>query len=66
MLIVLPLQCYMYELLDDDRSGQTIRSPSAACPFAIVSFSYTDTKATLVTAQYKRYSINTDTYDLSD
>ncbi|XP_058501474.1 protein TASOR-like [Solea solea] len=39
-------QYYMYELLDDG-SCETAKSPSAACPFAIVSFSYTDTKATL-------------------
>nr|XP_046251192.1 uncharacterized protein tasor2 isoform X2 [Scatophagus argus] len=45
-------QYYMYELLDDG-SNETDRSPSAACPFAIVSFSYTDTKATLVAPQEK-------------
>ncbi|KAG7523401.1 hypothetical protein JOB18_045886 [Solea senegalensis] len=39
-------QYYMYELLDDC-SCETAKSPSAACPFAIVSFSYTDTKTTL-------------------
>ncbi|KAM9352328.1 protein TASOR-like [Symphorus nematophorus] len=38
-------QYYMYELVDDG-SNETAQSPSAACPFAIVSFSYTDTKAT--------------------
>ncbi|XP_071350802.1 protein TASOR 2 isoform X2 [Trachinotus anak] len=43
-------QYYMYELLGD-RSNETSQSPSAACPFAIVSFSYTDTKATLVAPQ---------------
>uniref|UniRef100_A0A3Q1J401 Uncharacterized protein n=1 Tax=Anabas testudineus TaxID=64144 RepID=A0A3Q1J401_ANATE len=36
-------QYYMYELLDDG-SNETSLSPSAACPFAIVSFSYSDTK----------------------
>ncbi|XP_029290247.1 uncharacterized protein tasor2 isoform X2 [Cottoperca gobio] len=45
-------QYYMYELLNDD-SNVTTQSPSAACPFAIVSFSYTDTKATLVAPQEK-------------
>ncbi|XP_047189399.1 uncharacterized protein tasor2 isoform X2 [Scophthalmus maximus] len=43
-------QYYMYELLDGG-STETDQSPSAACPFAIVSFSYTDTKATLVQPQ---------------
>ncbi|XP_018540040.1 uncharacterized protein tasor2 isoform X2 [Lates calcarifer] len=43
-------QYYMYELLDDG-SSETAQSPSAACPFAIVSFSYTDSKATLVAPQ---------------
>ncbi|XP_070686581.1 protein TASOR 2 [Pempheris klunzingeri] len=38
---------YMYELLDDG-SNETTQVVSAACPFAIVSFSYTDTKAALV------------------
>uniref|UniRef100_A0A3B5A5S4 Uncharacterized LOC103371967 n=1 Tax=Stegastes partitus TaxID=144197 RepID=A0A3B5A5S4_9TELE len=47
-------QYYMYELLDDG-SNRTAQSPSAACPFAIVSFSYTDTKATPVAPQEKRY-----------
>uniref|UniRef100_A0A3P8RYM0 Uncharacterized protein n=1 Tax=Amphiprion percula TaxID=161767 RepID=A0A3P8RYM0_AMPPE len=47
-------QYYMYELLDDG-SNKTAQCPSAACPFAIVSFSYTDTKATPVTAEEKRY-----------
>ncbi|KAF1386917.1 hypothetical protein PFLUV_G00099830 [Perca fluviatilis] len=45
-------QYYMYELLDDG-SNVTTQSPSAACPFAIVSFSYTDTKATIVASQEK-------------
>uniref|UniRef100_A0A3P8RZU5 Uncharacterized protein n=2 Tax=Amphiprion percula TaxID=161767 RepID=A0A3P8RZU5_AMPPE len=45
-------QYYMYELLDDG-SNKTAQCPSAACPFAIVSFSYTDTKATPVTAEEK-------------
>ncbi|XP_070829311.1 protein TASOR 2 [Chaetodon trifascialis] len=36
-------QYYMYELLDDG-SNETAQSPSAACPFAIVSFTYKDTK----------------------
>uniref|UniRef100_A0A3P9BHF1 Uncharacterized LOC101480454 n=1 Tax=Maylandia zebra TaxID=106582 RepID=A0A3P9BHF1_9CICH len=40
-------QCYMYELLDGG-SNATAQSPSAACPFAIVLFSYTDTKATIL------------------
>ncbi|XP_034391151.1 uncharacterized protein tasor2 isoform X2 [Cyclopterus lumpus] len=45
-------QYYMYELLDDGRNVTT-QSPSAACPIAIVSFSYTDTKATLEASQEK-------------
>ncbi|XP_045894077.1 uncharacterized protein tasor2 isoform X3 [Micropterus dolomieu] len=45
-------QYYMYELLEDG-SNQTTQSPSAACPFAIVSFSYTDTKSTLIASQEK-------------
>nr|XP_020478907.1 uncharacterized protein LOC109973556 isoform X2 [Monopterus albus] len=45
-------QYYMYELLEDG-SNETAESPSATCPFAIVSFSYTDTKATLVVPQEK-------------
>lgn len=45
-------QCYMYELLDD-ASNATAQSPSAACPFAILSFSYTDTKATIAPPQEK-------------
>ncbi|XP_029378843.1 uncharacterized protein tasor2 isoform X2 [Echeneis naucrates] len=40
-------QYYMYELIGDE-SDETAQSPSAACPFAIVSFSYTDTDATFV------------------
>ncbi|KAM4573056.1 uncharacterized protein tasor2 isoform 2-T2 [Odontesthes bonariensis] len=36
-------QHYIYELLDDGSNG-TALSPSSVCPFAIVSFSYTDTK----------------------
>uniref|UniRef100_A0A3Q1GJ30 Uncharacterized LOC110960338 n=1 Tax=Acanthochromis polyacanthus TaxID=80966 RepID=A0A3Q1GJ30_9TELE len=47
-------QYYMYELLNDG-SNKTAQCPSAACPFAIVSFSYTDTKATPVTPEEKRY-----------
>ncbi|XP_060931818.1 uncharacterized protein tasor2 [Limanda limanda] len=43
-------QYYLYELLDEG-SSETALSPSAAVPFAIVSFSYTDTKAILVTPQ---------------
>ncbi|XP_053282485.1 uncharacterized protein tasor2 isoform X2 [Pleuronectes platessa] len=43
-------QYYLYELLDEE-IGETAPSPSAAVPFAIVSFSYTDTKAILVTPQ---------------
>ncbi|KAM8892876.1 uncharacterized protein tasor2 [Spinachia spinachia] len=39
-------QYYVYELLDEARNVTT-QSPSAAFPIAIVSFSYTDTKATL-------------------
>ncbi|KAL3061279.1 hypothetical protein OYC64_009463 [Pagothenia borchgrevinki] len=46
-------QYYMYELLNDE-SNDTAQSPSAACPFAIVSFSYTDTKATPVASPEKR------------
>ncbi|XP_013765008.1 uncharacterized protein tasor2 isoform X3 [Pundamilia nyererei] len=45
-------QCYMYELLDGG-SNATAQSPSAACPFAIVLFSYTDTKATIASPQEK-------------
>ncbi|XP_034735523.1 uncharacterized protein tasor2 isoform X2 [Etheostoma cragini] len=45
-------QYYMYELLDDG-SNVTTQSPSAACPYAIVPFSYTDTKATIVASQEK-------------
>ncbi|XP_067359049.1 protein TASOR 2 isoform X2 [Channa argus] len=43
-------QYYMYELLEDG-SNDTALSPSAACPFAIVSFAYTDTQATVVIPQ---------------
>ncbi|XP_034541270.1 uncharacterized protein tasor2 [Notolabrus celidotus] len=43
-------QYYMYELLDDG-SNETAQSPSAACPYAVVSFSYTDTKAAHVAPQ---------------
>uniref|UniRef100_A0A3Q3NET7 Transcription activation suppressor family member 2 n=1 Tax=Mastacembelus armatus TaxID=205130 RepID=A0A3Q3NET7_9TELE len=39
-------QYYMYELLHGE-STETVQSPSAACPVAIISFSYTDTKGTL-------------------
>ncbi|XP_015819489.1 protein TASOR 2 isoform X2 [Nothobranchius furzeri] len=39
-------QYYIYELLNDG-SNETALAPSAACPFAIVSFSYQDTKAVL-------------------
>lgn len=53
MPLVLVLQYYMYELLGDG-SRSTAQSPSAACPFAIVSFSYTDTKAASVAQQEKR------------
>ncbi|XP_073328236.1 uncharacterized protein tasor2 [Pagrus major] len=45
-------QYYIYELLNDG-SNETVQSPSAAFPFAIVSFSYTDTKATLVAPEEK-------------
>ncbi|XP_013125988.1 uncharacterized protein tasor2 isoform X1 [Oreochromis niloticus] len=45
-------QCYMYELLDGG-SNATAQSPSAACLFAIVSFSYTDTKAAIASPQEK-------------
>ncbi|MEQ2303478.1 hypothetical protein AMECASPLE_017393 [Ameca splendens] len=43
-------QFYIYELLQDGSSGTSL-SPSAACPFAIVSFSYMDTKASPVPQQ---------------
>lgn len=36
-------QYYFYELLDN---GSTAQSPSLACPYAIVAFSYDDTKET--------------------
>ncbi|KAM8751226.1 uncharacterized protein tasor2 isoform 2-T2 [Acanthopagrus schlegelii] len=49
-------QYYIYELLNDG-SNETVKSPSAACPFAIVSFSYTDTKATLVAPEEKSEEI---------
>ncbi|XP_041650940.1 uncharacterized protein tasor2 isoform X2 [Cheilinus undulatus] len=45
-------QYYMYELLVDG-SNETAQSPSAACPYAIVSFSYTDTKSTPAAPQEK-------------
>ncbi|KAM9376857.1 uncharacterized protein tasor2 isoform 2-T2 [Pholidichthys leucotaenia] len=45
-------QCYVYELHDDGRS-ETAQCPSAACPYAIVSFSYTDTKADVEEPQKK-------------
>ncbi|XP_044211398.1 uncharacterized protein tasor2 isoform X2 [Thunnus albacares] len=45
-------QYYMYELLHDG-SNEAAQSPSLACPFAIVSFSYTDTKASLLAPQEK-------------
>uniref|UniRef100_A0A8C6PRZ6 Family with sequence similarity 208, member B n=1 Tax=Nothobranchius furzeri TaxID=105023 RepID=A0A8C6PRZ6_NOTFU len=47
-------QYYIYELLNDG-SNETALAPSAACPFAIVSFSYQDTKAVLF-PQETRYS----------
>uniref|UniRef100_A0A3B3WS58 Uncharacterized protein n=1 Tax=Poecilia mexicana TaxID=48701 RepID=A0A3B3WS58_9TELE len=43
-------QFYIYELLHDG-SSEASQSPSAACPFAIVSFSYMDTKASPVTLE---------------
>uniref|UniRef100_UPI003AAE60D2 uncharacterized protein tasor2 isoform X1 n=1 Tax=Centroberyx gerrardi TaxID=166262 RepID=UPI003AAE60D2 len=45
-------QYYMYELLHDG-SSKTAQSPSHACPIAIVSFSYADTKATALDPQEK-------------
>ncbi|XP_024137201.1 uncharacterized protein tasor2 isoform X2 [Oryzias melastigma] len=45
-------QYYIYELLDDG-SNRTELSPAASCPFAVVSFSYTDTKATPFVQQEK-------------
>lgn len=48
------LQCYLYEFVGDG-SGETVQCPSAACLYAIVSFSYHDPKLTLITAEYKRY-----------
>ncbi|KAG8012770.1 Protein TASOR, partial [Nibea albiflora] len=53
-------QYYMYELLNDG-SSKTAQSPSAACPFAIVSFSYTDTKAALEAPQEKSDEKKSDT-----
>uniref|UniRef100_A0A8C7YG35 DUF3715 domain-containing protein n=1 Tax=Oryzias sinensis TaxID=183150 RepID=A0A8C7YG35_9TELE len=47
-------QYYIYELLDDT-SNRTGVSPAASCPFAIVSFSYNDTKATPFVQQEKRF-----------
>ncbi|KAM4618400.1 uncharacterized protein tasor2 isoform 1-T1 [Polymixia lowei] len=38
-------QYYMYELLHNENNEMAQESPSHACPFAIVSFSYADTKA---------------------
>uniref|UniRef100_A0A3Q4IBE5 Uncharacterized LOC102782485 n=1 Tax=Neolamprologus brichardi TaxID=32507 RepID=A0A3Q4IBE5_NEOBR len=49
-------QCYMYELLDGG-SNATAQSPSAACPFAIVLFSYTDTKATILQIGKQLYNV---------
>uniref|UniRef100_A0A3B4VKA3 Uncharacterized LOC111229767 n=1 Tax=Seriola dumerili TaxID=41447 RepID=A0A3B4VKA3_SERDU len=49
-------QYYMYELLGDG-SNETAQSPSAACPFAIVSFSYTDTKSTLTNEHANNFLI---------
>lgn len=61
--LALSLQYYMYELLDDG-SNVTTQSPSAARPIAIVSFSYTDTKASIVASQEKRFCITTATHVL--
>ncbi|KAM6936983.1 protein TASOR-like [Xenentodon cancila] len=44
-------QYYIYELLRNNKPAQ---SPSAACPFAIVSFSYMDTKETVPVPREKR------------
>ncbi|XP_020790481.2 protein TASOR [Boleophthalmus pectinirostris] len=41
-------QYYLYELLDN---GSTALSPSLVCPYAVVAFSYTDSKVTLETQQ---------------
>ncbi|XP_055078219.1 uncharacterized protein LOC117371861 isoform X2 [Periophthalmus magnuspinnatus] len=41
-------QYYLYELLDN---GSTALSPSLACPYAVVAFSYTDNTVTLETQQ---------------
>lgn len=49
-------QYYVYELLDDAHIV-TAQSPSAAFPIAIVSFLYTDTKATLEAPLKKWYSL---------
>uniref|UniRef100_A0A669DFT3 Uncharacterized protein n=1 Tax=Oreochromis niloticus TaxID=8128 RepID=A0A669DFT3_ORENI len=49
-------QCYMYELLDGG-SNATAQSPSAACLFAIVSFSYTDTKAAILQIGSQLYNV---------
>ncbi|XP_034032038.1 uncharacterized protein tasor2 isoform X2 [Thalassophryne amazonica] len=43
-------QYYLYELLHTENK-ETAQSPSLACPFAIVSFSYTDNKGTFVEPQ---------------
>ncbi|XP_029992885.1 uncharacterized protein tasor2 isoform X2 [Sphaeramia orbicularis] len=45
-------QYYMYELLDSG-SDKTAEAPSLVCPFAVVAFSYTDTKATTETTEEK-------------
>lgn len=51
---IFTFQYYMYELLDDT-SNRTGVSPAASCPFAIVSFSYNDTKATPFVQQERRF-----------
>ncbi|XP_068168315.1 protein TASOR 2 isoform X2 [Antennarius striatus] len=43
-------QYYIYELLDDGSNGNA-QSPSSACPYAIVSFSYMDTREALLPLQ---------------
>ncbi|CAL9696878.1 unnamed protein product [Knipowitschia caucasica] len=48
-------QYYIYELLDN---GSTAPSPSLACPYAVVAFSYTDNKGTLATQQESCNNIN--------
>lgn len=63
-VLVLPLQCYLYELLKSG-SSETVQSPSAVCPVAIVSFSYTDPKTALVAPPEQRYCITDDTHVLS-